>query len=104
MLSTFRELQHPIVLVALLFSLPWLCPLERAPAFTPHVEWERTAANGTRACRQPRTTVRDLGFHARLGLSYDAFSLVQFGLILFLLLVPTTLMGGTLPVSSQALA
>lgn len=45
-----------------------------------------------------------LGLHAKLGLSYGAFSLVQFGLIFLLLLVPTTLMGGTLPVLSQALA
>jgi spermidine synthase len=45
-----------------------------------------------------------LGLHAWLGLSYDAFGLVQFGLIFLLLLVPTTLMGGTLPVLSQALA
>ena len=44
-----------------------------------------------------------LGLHRALGLSYDAFSLVQFLLVFLLLLVPTTLMGGTLPVLSQAL-
>jgi spermidine synthase len=44
-----------------------------------------------------------LGLHTKLGLSYDAFSLLQFGLIFLLLLLPTTLMGGTLPVLSQAL-
>jgi hypothetical protein len=104
MLSTFRELQHPIVLVALLFLFGG-CARSSAPRLSRHTPSASvTAARGTRACRRPRTTVRDLGFHARLGLSYDAFSLVQFGLILFLLLVPTTLMGGTLPVSSQALA
>jgi spermidine synthase len=43
-----------------------------------------------------------LGLHSRLGLSYDAFSVVQFALVFLLLLVPTTLMGGTLPVLSQA--
>jgi spermidine synthase len=42
--------------------------------------------------------------HRSLGLSYDTFSLVQFGLIAAILVVPTTLMGGTLPVLSQALA
>jgi len=45
-----------------------------------------------------------LGLYTWLGLSYNAFSLVQFGLVFLLLLVPTTLMGGTLPVLSQALA
>jgi spermidine synthase len=44
-----------------------------------------------------------LFLHAALQLSYDAFSLVQFLLIFLLLLIPTTLMGGTLPVLSQAL-
>jgi spermidine synthase len=45
-----------------------------------------------------------LRLHGALGLSYDAFSLVQFGLVFALLLFPTALMGGTLPVLSQALA
>ena len=44
-----------------------------------------------------------LGLHGALGLSYDAFSLIQFLLVFLLLLVPTTLMGGTLPILSQAL-
>src|SRR5437867_6069155 len=44
-----------------------------------------------------------LAFHHAVGLSYSAFSVVQFLLILALLLVPTTLMGGTLPILSQAL-
>ncbi len=44
-----------------------------------------------------------VGLYAALGLSYDAFSLVQFLLVFMLLLIPTTLMGGTLPVLSQAL-
>ncbi len=34
-------------------------------------------------------------------LSFFAFSLAQFGLIFFLLIIPTTLMGGTLPVLSR---
>src|SRR5262249_55637796 len=38
-----------------------------------------------------------------LSFSYGAFSVVQFLLIFVLLLVPTTMMGGTLPVLSQAL-
>ena len=42
------------------------------------------------------------GLHRTLGLSYDAFSFVQFLLVFILLMVPTTLMGGTLPVQSQA--
>jgi spermidine synthase len=45
-----------------------------------------------------------LALHHALGLSYNAFSMVQFLLVFALLLVPTTLMGGTLPVLSQALA
>ncbi|HMH49936.1 MAG TPA: fused MFS/spermidine synthase [Candidatus Acidoferrum sp.] len=45
-----------------------------------------------------------LGLHAKLGFSYGTFSLIQFALVFFLLLAPTTLMGGTLPVLSQALA
>jgi spermidine synthase len=44
-----------------------------------------------------------LNLHLHLNFSYDAFSFVQFFLIFALLLVPTTLMGGTLPVLSQAL-
>ena len=39
-----------------------------------------------------------------LGLSYGTFTLVQFTLVGLVLLVPTTLMGGTLPVLGQALA
>ncbi|MBI2081748.1 MAG: fused MFS/spermidine synthase, partial [candidate division NC10 bacterium] len=45
-----------------------------------------------------------LRLHGALDLSYDAFSLVQFLLVFALLLLPTALMGGTLPVLSQALA
>jgi len=45
-----------------------------------------------------------LGLHRMLGLSPTAFGLVQFAIVFSLLLVPTTLMGGTLPVLSQALA
>jgi len=45
-----------------------------------------------------------LRLHRALDLSFGAFTAVQFGLILAALLVPTTLMGGTLPVLSQALA
>jgi spermidine synthase len=44
-----------------------------------------------------------LGLHRALSLSYDAFSIIQFLLIFSLLLMPTTLMGGTLPILSQAL-
>jgi len=44
-----------------------------------------------------------LVLHRTLGLSYNAFSITQFLLIFALLLVPTTLMGGTLPILSQAL-
>jgi spermidine synthase len=40
--------------------------------------------------------------HRAIDLSYDAFSGVQFLLAFALLLVPTTLMGGTLPLLSQA--
>jgi spermidine synthase len=39
-----------------------------------------------------------------LGLSPVASGLLQFGIVFLLLLIPTTLMGGTLPVLSQALA
>jgi spermidine synthase len=44
-----------------------------------------------------------LALHRLLGLSYGAFSFVQFLLLFSFLLVPTTLMGGTLPLLSQAL-
>jgi len=44
-----------------------------------------------------------LALHRTLGLSYNAFSFVQFLLVFALLLIPTTLMGGTLPILSQAL-
>lgn len=44
-----------------------------------------------------------VALHGALDLSYDAFSLLQFALAFLALLVPTTLMGGTLPVLSQAL-
>jgi len=43
-----------------------------------------------------------LGFYRALDLSYDVFSLVQFLIVFALLLVPTALMGGTLPLLSQA--
>jgi spermidine synthase len=39
--------------------------------------------------------------HRAVDLSYDAFSFVQFLVVFSLLLVPTTLMGGTLPILSQ---
>jgi spermidine synthase len=45
-----------------------------------------------------------LALHRALGLSLGAFMVVQFLIVFLLLLVPTTLMGGTLPVLSQALA
>ncbi|HSE91949.1 MAG TPA: fused MFS/spermidine synthase [Methylomirabilota bacterium] len=45
-----------------------------------------------------------LGLHRALGLSYFGFSLTQFVLVLAVLLVPTTLMGGTLPVLSRFFA
>jgi len=45
-----------------------------------------------------------LGLHQALGPSYGTFGVVQFALVLCLLLLPTTLMGGTLPVLAQALA
>jgi spermidine synthase len=41
--------------------------------------------------------------HRAFDFSYDTFSVVQFLMVFALLLVPTTLMGGTLPVLSQAL-
>jgi spermidine synthase len=45
-----------------------------------------------------------LWLHGLLGLSPIAFGVLQFATVFLLLLVPTTLMGGTLPVLSQALA
>jgi spermidine synthase len=45
-----------------------------------------------------------LWLHRLLGLSPLAFGFLQFVIVFLLLLVPTTLMGGTLPVLSQALA
>jgi len=42
-----------------------------------------------------------IGLHRSLGLSFFAFSLAQFALIFLILLVPTTLMGATLPVLSR---
>ncbi len=44
------------------------------------------------------------GIQRALGLSYESLSLVQFGVVVLLLLLPTALMGATLPVLSQALA
>src|SRR5262249_2715252 len=45
-----------------------------------------------------------LGLHRALNTSFTTFGCIQFGLLFALLLVPTTLMGGTLPLLSQALA
>lgn len=45
-----------------------------------------------------------LALHRALSLSFFAFSLAQFALIFLLLLVPTTLMGATLPVLSRFFA
>jgi spermidine synthase len=50
------------------------------------------------------TSLAYLWAHRAFALSYGTFSLIQFLLVFCLLLVPTTLMGGTLPVLSQALA
>ena len=44
-----------------------------------------------------------MGLHRLLAGSYTAFSLVQFLVVLVVLLVPTTFMGGTLPILTQAL-
>jgi spermidine synthase len=44
-----------------------------------------------------------LALYRALGASYTTFGLIQFALLFALLLVPTTLMGGTLPLLSQAL-
>jgi spermidine synthase len=44
-----------------------------------------------------------LGLYASLGLSYSVFGFVQFLIVFVLLLIPTMLMGGTLPLLSQAL-
>ncbi len=49
------------------------------------------------------TSALYLSLHRTFGFSYDTFNLAQFALGLALLLVPTTLMGGTLPILSQAL-
>jgi spermidine synthase len=48
------------------------------------------------------TSALYLSLHRAFGFSYDTFNLAQFALGFVLLLVPTTLMGGTLPVLSQA--
>src|SRR5262249_525910 len=45
-----------------------------------------------------------LGLFRALGASYTTFGLIQFALLFALLLVPTMMMGGTLPVLSQVLA
>src|SRR6266849_4597033 len=45
-----------------------------------------------------------LGLHGTLTTSYTAFALLQFGLVFAVLLVPTALMGATLPVLVQGLA
>ena len=45
-----------------------------------------------------------LGLHRLLAFSFTTLGLVQFVLVFAVLLVPTTLMGGTLPLLSQALA
>jgi spermidine synthase len=49
----------------------------------------------------PRVEALYLTLYSSLHLSFFAFSLAQFALILVLLLVPTTLMGATLPVLSR---
>ena len=49
----------------------------------------------------PRVEDFYLALYRALHLSFLAFSLAQFALILLLLLLPTTLMGGTLPVLSR---
>jgi spermidine synthase len=49
------------------------------------------------------TSALYLSLHRTFGFSYDTFNLAQFALGFALLLVPTTLMGGTLPILSQAL-
>jgi spermidine synthase len=49
-------------------------------------------------------TVAYLHLHSTLGLSYENLSLVQFALVAFVLMLPATLMGGTLPLMSQAFA
>ena len=45
-----------------------------------------------------------LALFRALGLSYGVFSLVQFVIVFAFLLIPTALMGGTLPILSQAFA
>ncbi|MGH7389092.1 MAG: fused MFS/spermidine synthase [Candidatus Rokuibacteriota bacterium] len=52
----------------------------------------------------PWASMLYLGLHRALGLSYFGFSLTQFVLVLAVLLLPTTLMGGTLPVLSRFFA
>lgn len=42
-----------------------------------------------------------LGLHRSLGLSFFAFTLAQFALVFFILLVPTTLMGASLPLMAK---
>ena len=54
-------------------------------------------------CSRGRRHVFYLSLHRTFGFSYDTFNLAQFALGFALLLVPTTLMGGTLPILSQAL-
>lgn len=49
------------------------------------------------------TSALYLSLHGTFGFSYDTFNLAQFALGFALFLVPTTLMGGTLPILSQAL-
>src|SRR3989454_4317424 len=50
-----------------------------------------------------RASLVYLGLYRALSPSYAAFGFIQFLRVFVLLLVPTTLMGGTLPVLSQAL-
>jgi len=52
----------------------------------------------------PGVAATYLGLHRALGLSYFGFNLVQFVLVFAVLLVPTTLMGATLPVLSRFFA
>ena len=52
----------------------------------------------------PVVTGAYVSLHRAFGLSYQAYALVQLVFVVVALLVPTTLMGGTLPVLGQALA
>ncbi len=52
----------------------------------------------------PVVTGAYVALHRALGLSYEAYAVVQLVFVVVALLVPTTLMGGTLPVLGQALA